>query len=255
MQIEAARPGLRSWAMMVGTEGKLVARDTAGLIVPLGLPMLIMVMNGLGADGEGVPAFNGLPPLDAYVVPLTLVMMIAVIGVVNMPSFLAAYRKTGVLRRLAVTPAHPIQVLVAQVVVSMIQAICGLIMALVLARAAFDVSMPRNILGAIGVFLLISVAMYALGMLVAAIAPTTNSAVAIGLVLFFALLALGGGFGGRDALPDALATVGEYLPYGAGVEALSATWMGVAPDALHLGVLAGTTLLAGALAAKLFRWT
>ncbi|MGP4022620.1 ABC transporter permease [Actinomadura sp. 3N407] len=249
------RPSVRAWALLTWTEGKLVTRDTPGLVIPLGLPMLIMVMNGLGAGGRGAERFRGLPALDAYVVPLTMVMVVALIGMVNMPAVLASYRTSGVLRRLEVTPAHPVMVLVAQVVAGLAQVLVGVALALLLARLAFDVSMPRDPLTAIGVFCLVTAAMYAIGMLVAAIAPSTNAAVAIGLVSFFATMALGGGFGSRENLPDGLAALGQYLPFGAGLEALGATWMGVAPDLWHLAALAGAALLAGAAAAKTFRWS
>ncbi|TDE36815.1 ABC transporter permease [Actinomadura sp. 6K520] len=248
------RPPARAWAMLTWTEAKLVARDTAGLVIPLGLPMLIMVMYGLGSDGAGTERFRGLPALDAFVVPMAMVMVVALIGLVNMPAVLATYRRTGVLRRLAVTPAHPLMVLAAQVLASLAQVLAGVVGALLVARLAFDVSMPRGAFPAVGVFCLVTAAMYALGMLVAAIAPSANAAVAIGLVGFFLTMAVGGGFGPRDNLPDPVATFGEYLPYGAGVEALSDAWTGVSPDLAHLGALAATAVLAGAVAAKVFRW-
>lgn len=232
-----------------------MVRDTAGLLVPLGLPMLIMVMNGLGADGAGTDRHRGLPALDAYIVPLTIVMVVALIGMVNLPAVLASYRRTGYLRRLSVTPAHPLLVLVAQVLVSLAQALAGVAIALLVARLAFEVSMPRDPLTAIGVFCLVTTAMYALGMLVAAIAPTTSSAIAIGLVLFFATMAVGGGFGPRENLPGWLAALGEYLPYGAGLTALSDSWTGAPPDPAHFGALTATAALAAAAAARTFRWT
>jgi ABC-2 type transport system permease protein len=253
--VSAHRLPPRAWALLTLTEGRLMVRDTAGLIVPLGLPMLIMVMNGAGSDGEGTERFRGLPALDAYVVPLTIVMVVALIGMVNMPAVLAAYRRTGVLRRLSVTPAHPALVLVAQVVVSLAQTLVGVALALLVARLGFQVSMPRGLLSAVGVFVLVTVAMYALGMVVAALAPTPNSAVAVGLVLFFATMAVGGGFGPRENLPGWLAAAGEYAPYGAGLEALSACWTGVPPGLAHLGALAVTAVVAAAVAARTFRWS
>ncbi|TDC70979.1 ABC transporter permease [Actinomadura sp. GC306] len=240
--------------MLTWTEAKLIARDTAGLVIPLGLPMLIMVMSGLGAGDAGTERFRGLPAMDAFVVPMVLVMVVALIGLVNMPAVLATYRRTGVLRRLAVTPAHPLMVLAAQVAASLAQVLVGVVGALLVARLAFDVSMPRSAFTAAGVFCLVTMTMYALGMLVAAVAPSANAAVAIGLVGFFLTMAFGGGFGPRDNLPDALATLGGYLPYGAGVESLSAAWTGVSPDPAHLGALAVTALVAGVVAAKVFRW-
>jgi ABC-2 type transport system permease protein len=244
----------RAWAQLTWTEGKLVVRDSPGLLIPLGLPVLIMVMNGLGADGAGTARYRGVPAVDAYVVPLTIGLVVALIGMVNMPAVLASYRRSGYLRRLSVTPAPPLLVLVAQVVASLAQALIGVALALLVARLMFDVSMPRDPVTAVGVFCLTTAAMYAVGMVVAAIARTANAAVAIGLTLFFATMALGGGFGPRENLPDGLATVGGYLPYGAGLSALSDSWTGTSPSPGHLAALTATIVLAAVTAARTFRW-
>ncbi|QFG22493.1 ABC transporter permease [Actinomadura sp. WMMB 499] len=244
----------RAYALLTWTEAKLVARDTAGLIVPLALPTLIMVMNGLGSS-EPSADFDGLTAFDAYVVPLTLVMIVALIGIVNMPSFVATYRKTGILRRLSVTPANPLAVLAAQAVVSLAHTLAGLALALLLARFAFDAAFPRAPLAAAATFALATAAMFAVGFLVAALAPTPNSAVAIGLLLFFATMATGGGFGPRENLPDWLATIGAHLPYGAALEALTDTWTGEPPELASLAALTITTLACTATATKTFRWT
>lgn len=242
----------RSGLVMVRCEAKMVARDTAGLIVPIGLPLLILVMSASSASDQIVA--DGRTALDLYVLPLVLTMVIATIGIINMPSFLAYYRRTGILRRLAVTPASPVTVLLAQVVVSVIHAVIGITAALAVAMLAFDAGPPTHLATALGVFVLAMAAMYGVGMVVAAVAPTPNSAVAIGLVAFFALGALGGMFGGRDALPDAVATVGEWLPFGASVEALAAAWSGAATEPAHLVSLGVTTVVGGGVAGLLFRW-
>lgn len=247
-------PGIDAWFQMILAELRMVSRDTSGLLIPLGLPLLILVMNGLGAADETLPELDDMSVMDVFVLPVTLVTVIAVIGIINMPSFLASYRKTGVLRRLAVTPAPPAMVLVAQVVVSVLHSLVGIVLALGVAFLAFDIEGPRDVAAAIGVMALASAAMYALGMLVAAISPTPNSAVAIGLVAFFGVMALGGGFGPRENLPAVLARVGEILPYGAASEALRAAWTDQGIQLLHLASLGGLTLLAGLLAAIVFRW-
>lgn len=252
MRISARRPGPRAWLVMIGCEAKMVARDTAGLVVPIGLPLLILVMSASSASDEVVA--DGRTALDVFVLPLVLTIVIATIGIINMPSFLAYYRRTGILRRLAVTPASPVMVLLAQVVVSVIQAIIGITAALAVAVLAFDASPPTHLATALGVLVLAMAAMYSVGMIVAAVAPTPNSAVAVGLVAFFALGALGGMFGGRQTLPVAVATVGEWLPFGASVEALAAAWAGAATDPAHLVSLGATTVVGCAVAGILFRW-
>lgn len=252
-QIPAHRPGPNAWAQLVLAEMRMVIRDTAGLVVPLGMPVLILVMFGLSAAGQevGIP---GLTALDVYVVPLALVIVMCTIGVVNMPSFLAAYRRAGVLRRLGVTPAHPSMVLVAQVVTSAVQTFAGIVLAVGAAHLIYGLNAPRHLAAVVGLVVLIALAMYAVGMLVAAISPTPNSAVAIGLVAFFGMGATGGLFGPVENLPEPVARLGEVLPFGAGVQALQAAWSGQPVDAVHLVSLVVTTVVASVGAALWFRW-
>lgn len=251
----AVRPGAGAWLALTLAEARMVARDTAGLVVPLGMPLLVLVMNGLmpGLD-QVVPGTGGRTALDVYVIPLTLTMVVATVGVINMPSFLAYYRRTGILKRLGVTPASPAMVLGAQGFVGVAQILVGIALALGVAFVWLGASTPADPWAAAGVLALTIAAMYAVGMFVAAVAPTPGSAVAIGLVAFFALAALGGMFGPRENLPDALATLGGWLPFGAAVDALGAAWAGVTVPASALLGLGASTVVAGGAAAAWFRW-
>ncbi|GAA2869391.1 hypothetical protein GCM10010517_29370 [Streptosporangium fragile] len=252
-----SRPGIRAWFALAGAEMKMVVRDTAGLVIPIGLPLLILVMNGLGVSGPGnvvLPGTGGLTVFDVHVMPLVLTTVVATIGVVNMPSFLAHYRKAGVLKRLAVTPAHPAMVLAAQVITSVVQSAVGIALALGAAAAFFDAGLPRSPGLALGVSALAALAMYALGIVIAALAPSGNASVAIGLVAFFAMGAAGGLFGSAQNLPEPVARVGEVLPFGAAMQAVGAAWAGNTPEPVHLLSLAATLVAGGALAARFFRW-
>ncbi|MFD0556941.1 ABC-2 type transport system permease protein [Stackebrandtia endophytica] len=246
------RPGVRAWLALMVSEMKMVSRDTAGLVIPIGLPMLILIMNGQAAGTELLP--GGLTVFDVYVLPLVLVMVVGTIGVINMPSFLSYYRRTGVLKRLGVTPANPAMVLVAQVAVSFLQTLIGLALAIGVSMVVFGASLPLSPLMAVACFGLSCLAMYSVGMLVAAVSPTPNSSVAIGLILFFLMGALGGMFGGTDMLPDAVARVGEALPFGAAIQAVSAAWAGETPQLNHIIALGTTTVVSGLVSARFFRW-
>ena len=246
------RPGAAAWLMLIRCEAKMVARDTAGLVVPIGLPLLILAMSASTASSETV--VNDRTVLEVFVLPLVIAIVVATIGIVNMPSFLAYYRISGILRRLSVTPASPAMVLVAQAVVGAVQTLFGVGAAVLTAFLLFDARPPVDPFTAVGVFALIMGAMYAVGMIVAAIAPTPNAAVAIGLVVFFALGACGGLFGSPDALPDQVVQVGRWLPFGASVEALSAAWAGTAIAPANLIGLATAMGVGSAVAATVFRW-
>jgi ABC-2 type transport system permease protein len=253
----SAGPGIRAWMTLIGAELRMVIRDTAGLIVPIGLPLLILVMNGLGLMGAGnetLPGTGGMTIFDVYVMPLVLTMVVATIGVINMPSFLAYYRKSGVLKRLAVTPVHPSMVLGAQLVVSTLQTAVGVALAFVAAMTLFGASLPSNLLLALGVFALAALAMYAIGLLIAAVAPSGNASVALGLVAFFAMAAIGGLFGPTEILPDPLRVVGEALPFGAAQQAMAAAWVGDLPNVASVVSLVVTIVIGGSVAARFFRW-
>ncbi|MBQ1024953.1 ABC transporter permease [Micromonospora sp. C95] len=250
--VEARRPGLRSLITLVGCEAKMVVRDTAGLVVPLCLPLMIMLTSAASASRTVVA--NGRTALEVYVLPLVFTMVVAIIGIINMPSFLAYYRRSGILRRLGVTPASPAMILAAQAIVSVLQALVGMTVALLVALLAFGADPPADLGRAVGVVALAMAAMYGAGLIVAAVAPTPNSAVAIGLVAFFVLGALGGMFGGRDSLPEPLAEIGGWLPFGAAVEALSSAWAGSTVAAANLIGLGATVVVAAVVAGVLFRW-
>lgn len=245
-------PGARALGMLVLSEAKAVARDTAGLVVPLGMPLLIMLMSAGPASGQVVA--NGRSALDVFVVPLVLAMVMGLIGIVNLPSFLAYYRRSGILRRLGVTPASPMLVLVAQALVAVAQAAVGIGLALVVAWAAFGAQPPAEPLAWFAMAALAMAAMCAVGMVVAAVAPTPNSSVAIGLVAFLGLGALGGMFGGRAALPEPLHEISAALPFGAAVDALGAATIGVPVPGVSIIALVVTVVVGAAVAGLLFRW-
>jgi ABC-2 type transport system permease protein len=97
-------------------------------------------------------------------------------------------------------------------------------------------------------------AMYALGMVVASIARTPNASVAIGLIFFFGIAALGGMFGPMENFPDLMQTIGAWLPFGASVEAMQSVWIGEMVAWQNWVSLGTTTVLGGVVAGALFRW-
>lgn len=252
--VQARRPGPKAWLKLIEAEAKMVIRDYAGLIVPLGLPLLILVMQGVTIDDIHQEVAEGVTVFTFYALPVVISMVVATIAVINMPSFLATYRKTKLLRRLAVTPASPAMVLVAQMVVSFIQVILGIGLAFAVGLSFFGANLPQSPFTAAAALLACCAAMYGLGMIVASIAPTPNSSVAIGLVAFFGIAALGGMFGPAENLPDALETLGTWLPFGAAVEAFQSAWLGETVDAQNWLVLGGSAVIGAGVAAALFRW-
>lgn len=239
---------------VVWTEMKLVWRDPAGVFLPLALPLLVIFMHGLSADAVSTTSGDEIPAASAVGIPLGFATIVAILALVNVPSFLAAYRKDGVLRRLAVTPARPGMVLIAQVLVNVLLGVVGTALALLVVALSFELVAPRLLGWAIVSALLLMAAMYGVGLVISAVAPSSSAATAIGLIAFLGMLTVGGGTVPLDALPSAVVEVGERLPFGAGSIALQDAWAGRTPDLTDLAILGGTAVVSTFLALRLFRW-
>src|SRR5215472_4872010 len=107
-------------AQLTMAEFRLFLRERVGPIWGIGLPVLLLVIFGAIPSFKKVqPGYSGLTLLDAYV-PILIAM----------PSALVSYRERGILRRLKTTPAGPVRVLSAQLIVNACVAIVTLVVLL-----------------------------------------------------------------------------------------------------------------------------
>lgn len=235
--------------MLVRTELKLFLRDPASIIVTVALPVAIVVVFGVIAH----PGTND-DPILTYFPTMALSLGLAQLALNLTPTTLAGYREKGVLRRMSTTPTPPSRVLLAQLVISLALAAVAVVLVILVGHFGFQFALPRQVGGFVLTIALSATALFAVGLLVAAVAPTARVATGVGVGLFFVSLVFGGIFMPAETLPPFMVRVGDYTPLGAAMQSLRASWGGTMPETLHLVVLGGYTLVAGALAARLFRW-
>lgn len=237
---------------IVTTEWKLFLRDPSMVVFAVLFPtILLLVLGAIPALRTPDPNFGDQRFVDAYMSSLVVVTL-AFLGLNKLPTTVATYREKGVLRRFSTTPVHPARLLVAQVVVNVIAGAISIALLMAAARLVFDIDLPHHPLGFLLTFLLGMLSLSAIGLLVAAWAPTARSAGGWATVVFMLVMFFGGVYLPRFLLPDFLNVIGDYLPPGVG--ALQDSWLGGSPDPVHLGVLALVTVVAGTVAAKSFRW-
>ncbi|GIJ07530.1 ABC transporter permease [Micromonospora andamanensis] len=243
---------MHAFGQILKTEAKLHLRDIPTLVLTVALPTLILVVLGLIPTlREPNPDFDN-QSFVTYFTPSLLVVTLAMVAVNALPTVLATYRERGILRRLATTPASPLALLAAQLVLALVGILASAVLLAVVARVAFGTPLPQHPLGFAAALVLGTAALLAVGLLVAAVAPTAKSAQALAVPVFMLIMFFGGVYLPRFLLPDFLADVGAYTP--PGVQALLDAWTGTAPHPLHLGIMAVIAVAAGAAAAKLFRW-
>jgi ABC-2 type transport system permease protein len=244
---------MKALAKVTFIEAKLFFREPGTWIVAVLLPTIVLLVVGLlFGPHRPDPKLGGERFIDLFV-PSMVVITLATLGANTLPVRLVKYREQGVLRRLSTTPADPSALLIAQLLINIVVAVAGLVLLIVVGALAFQVPLPQDPVGFIAAFALGMTSLLALGLLIAAVAPTTAAATAMIVPLFIMVMFLGGVYLPRMFLPDVLQRIGEYTP--PGVQSLLDTWIG--SGALQLGPLAIMviiTVVAGAAAARLFRW-
>ena len=90
--------------------------------------------------------------------------------------------------------------------------------------------------------------------MLSALSRTTKIAGAIGSAALFPAMFCAGVWLPVQAMPDLLARIVGWTPFGAAAQALNEAAAGDWPDWSHLAVLVGWTVLLTAAAARWFRW-
>jgi ABC-2 type transport system permease protein len=247
----AAPPARRSSALLklTLTELKLLGRERVRVALPVAIPLLLIVILGnIGSLRQPRAVYGGESFLDLYTTVM-VVFGLALLALTNMPMIVADYRERGVLRRLQTTPIGPIRVLAAQLV-----AVAMVILILAVARIGFAVPLPRQPGAFALTALLAAAALLAVGLLIAAIAPTGRVARGIGAVVFYPMLFFAGLWLPIPNMPAVLQHISHATPLGAAVPALTLAAEGSWPTALQLLTMAGWAVAFGLAAARFFRW-
>ena len=235
-------------------ETRLLFRDPITWLAAIALPTVILLIFGsMFGPQEPDPAFGGLRFIDVFV-PSLIVITIGTLGIQTLPIRLATYREKGILRRLSTTPAHPFRLLAAQLVIYFVTAVIALAPpGRRRERRVRRARCPATRIGYLAAFLVGLSAMFAIGGLLAAVAPSNRVATALAIPMFFAVMLLGGVYLPRVFLPEILVRIGEFTP--PGVQGLQDAWLGTAARRpLPLLGMAIVTLVVGAVAVRLFRW-
>lgn len=223
-------------------ETKLLVREP-GALFSLLIPLFILVVFG-----------SSIEPGDTVLLPMALAIAVGLVGLYLLPTTLATYRERGVLRRLSITPLHPGTLLGVQLLLQLVLALVACALLTTVAGTVLGARLPTAVLAVAATFLLGTASLFAIGLLIAALAPNGRSANGIGVVLYFPMAYLAGLLQPADQMPAIVARVGEFTPLGAFAGSLREVWAGHAPSLLPLGVLAAYAVVISIVAAKFFRW-
>jgi ABC-2 type transport system permease protein len=243
-----------AFGKIVLNEARLARRQPLPIIGSIGLPVVLMIIFGeIPSSSQVVSALGGLTLFDVYL-PIIMVLGLTMLTMLGLPGPLVSYRELGVLRRLSTTPVPPSWLLAAQVVVQFCVALAGLLIVNVVSVTAFGAAGPKSPAGLALSSLLAIAGLFALGLLVAAVAPTASSVNAIGRLAIIPLLFFAGLWLPRALMPAVLQDISNYTPLGAAVEAIQDSMRTGFPPARPLLVLVAYAVVFAVAALRFFRW-
>ena len=249
------RPSRSALRALIVSEGKLAWREPVGLVIGVGFPVMLLVIFGISSGFQKRIVSTNPTTYRTVYVPILIALVLGLIALISLPIPIVVQRERKFLRRLSTTPVAPLWLLAAQVAVNLVLALVA--MGLIVAGSAlfFGVHAPLQVAGFILAALLATACLFAIGLLIAAVAPSEPAAGAIGSALLFPLMFFAGLWQPSQAVtPSAMHTISNLTPLGAAVHAMLTSMQGTFPTIGSLAVMAAWAALFGFAAVRLFRW-
>jgi len=240
-------------AKMTWLELKLFLREPLTVLFALVLPLLVLfVMGGVFGNEAEADVYRGVGAMNYYV-PAYIALVAASVGLISLPTHLAGNRERGVLKRYRASSMPSWAVVGAQVAVTfLISTASGLTLVLA-AVSVYDVTGPEVPLLVVAGFTLVTLAFSSLGVLLGALLPSSRSAQALGVMLWFVMLMVGGAGPPPEVLTGAMRTLSDLTPLLHAVRAMQDGWLGLDAGYSWLVVVV-LTLVSAAASVRFFRW-
>jgi ABC-2 type transport system permease protein len=248
---------MRTLARLSWVELKLFLREPLTVVFSLALPLIILfILGGVFGNEPSAPGeeivYRGQGPMTYYV-PAYIALVVASVSVISIPTHLAGNRERGVLKRLHASSVNAWAVAGAEVAVAFVLSAVSALLLMVAAGFAYDFEGADSIPAVLGVFVIVTLGFSALGIFLGAVLPTARAAQAVGLLVWFIMLMVGGAGPPPEVLTDAMRAVAEFTPMWHAVRVIHDAWLGL--DAgLSWVIFGAIAVVSTVLALRLFRW-
>lgn len=244
---------MKTLVKMTGLELKLFLREPLTVLFAFALPLVILfVMGGVFGNEAEAGFYEGQGPMNYYV-PAYVALVTASVGLISLPTHIAANREAGVLKRYRASGMATWAIVGAEVLVTFVIATVSAALLLAVAIPLHDVVAPESIPLVVAGFALSGLAFAAIGVLLGAVLPSSRAAQALGVMLWFVMIMVGGAGPPPEVMTGVMGTVGDLTPLRHAINVLQDGWLGLDPEGSWL-IVAGITVVSGLAAARFFRW-
>jgi len=230
-------------------------RNRMTLFWNLAFPVFVLVIYSQIFGTNQVGGVNYM----AWAVPGVVVFNIVAFGLLGSGTIMVNMREQGILRRLQASPMPAGQLVGSYLVVNVLIAVLQSTIIVLFSALVFKT--PLTVAGALRAFLMAVsgiLAFVALGQVISGVAPTAGVAVAVGQIVNFGQMFITDMIMPMELLPEWVQRVAPYLPAYAVVQLVRPPLIDgrFSPELWsNLSVVAAYTVVAGIVAARLFRWS
>ena len=225
------------------------------MLFTLAYPLVVMFVIAGVFNGSTGPAFLGVPGSEYYVVS-NLAVPVAALGLIALPLRVTGYVEGGVMRRFRASSVPAVAVILAQALICFVVGLVATALLLAVARPVYVYAFPQHFAGVALGYLLGMAAFLSLGLLIAALFPSSRAAQGAGLILFFVMYLICGAGPPLGVLPTGMRDVADFDPMKYAVQVLQDPWFGHAAAWSAPVILAGVAAVSASAAVLLFhrRW-
>lgn len=178
-------------------------------------------------------------------------------GIIGIATAFVSFREKGILRRIKVTPFALWKFILARIIAGLVLSLITSGILILLGKALWGLTIRGNPLLIIGVIIVVSMAMLAIGYAIAAISRNTEIAASYANLITFPMMFLSGVFFPLASMPAWLSPVINIMPLKYGVEALREPMLyghGIGSIWSDLLILAAIFVVFMAFAVRYFKW-
>lgn len=244
--------GLRALAVLTRVQTSLLLREPAAVLFTLLLPLVLLSLNGSAGNAPD-PRLGGAGTVDVLMAGY-LVYVMATSTMMALAETLADYRDRGILRRLRITPLRPWQILGSHALTHLAMSAAGVMLLVGTGLVAFELNPPAALVPTVLALLVAALALISIGFLLGSVLPTVRATQAVAAAIYFPAIFVSGAVFPRGELPALAQRIGDVLPMTYAVRAIREGWTAGTVDVAGVTILAGTAVVATAVALRTFRW-
>jgi len=225
----SAARAIRNVALLTRMELRLLRREPGVLVGLIGFPAVtVLVLAGVFGSHPD-PDFGGVSPSQHYIVGYVGVVL-ASMGLVTLPAWLAERRERGVLRRYRASGIGAGTLLAGYIALAAILGTLACAIVLAVGAALYGISAPTDVLATVAWFVAGLGCFIAIGGALGGVMPSSRAANALGNLLFVPMFLLGGGGPPRDVMTGPMRTISDVMPLSHLVGGLRLSWLGTTDD-------------------------